>query len=113
MVDSRLDEALQEILTRVSQPPLVQNPYPAVVERLRGAGHQADVSLHLDGSEGGGDGGAGGGGKSSSSSLKSDRPPLRGRTVTPGCVRVATWSGPCWVSSLQLNRYFYRCKITL
>jgi hypothetical protein len=40
VVDSRLDECLQDILTTVSEPPLVPNPYPMVVERLRGAGHQ-------------------------------------------------------------------------
>ena len=92
VVDSRLDETLQEILTRVSQPPLVQNPYPAVVERLRGAGHQADVSLHLDGSGGVDDGGGGGGGagsagagggggrstSSSSASASSSKHQLRG-----------------------------------
>ena len=76
VVDSRLDETLQEILTEVSQPPLVSNPYPAVVERLRSAGHQADVSLHLDGSGRDYDGNGGTAGIKSKASPR--QPPLRG-----------------------------------
>ena len=47
-VDSRVDETLREILTEVSTPPLVRDPYPAAVSRLRAAGHRADISLHRD-----------------------------------------------------------------
>ena len=50
-VDSRLDETLQIILTEVMQPPLIRNPFPEVVGRLRGTGHQFDVNFHLGGGD--------------------------------------------------------------
>ena len=61
VADARLDETLQQVLVNTMQPPLVRNPFPEAVGRLRAAGHQFDVSFHLSG----GDlvtSGAGGGG---------------------------------------------------
>ena len=77
-VDSRLDETLQNILTEVMQPPLIRNPFPEVVGRLRGTGHQFDVNFHL----GGGDiitgGAAGGGTKAGTKRFTADGKPLKG-----------------------------------
>ena len=51
VVDARLDETLQEIFNEAAQPPMVKNPYPAVVQRLRATGHQFDVSFQLVGGD--------------------------------------------------------------
>jgi hypothetical protein len=51
VVDARLDETLQEIFNEAAQPPMVKNPYPAVVQSLRATGHQFDVSFQLVGGD--------------------------------------------------------------
>ena len=51
VVDARLDECLETILTEAMEPPLVRNPFPSAVARLRGVGHQFDVSFHLSGGD--------------------------------------------------------------
>ena len=64
VADARLDETLQRVLVNIMQPPLVRNPFPEAVGRLRAAGHQFDVSFHLSGGDLITGGAAGGGTKS-------------------------------------------------
>ena len=64
VADARLDETLQQVLVHIMQPPLVRNPFPEAVGRLRAVGHQFDVSFHLSGGDLVAGGAAGGGVKS-------------------------------------------------
>ena len=51
VADARLDETLHGVLVNAMQPPLIKNPFPEAVARLRAVGHQFDVSFHLSGGE--------------------------------------------------------------